>query len=281
MTASTKKLPTQELLGQVTENKEIVIPARFSQRIDAHILGNMLDIDEYPLIMAIIGKPGMGKTYQLRKYLDAVDINVVSISAADLESDRAGEPAKLLQQKYIEASSSISKYNPSIMLIDDVDTTLGEWEKNTGTVNHQDILAFLMHIADNPYYIENVGKINRVPIFFTGNNFDLLYKPLVRNGRAIRFDWEPTREEKIAIISSIFLFDNPKDAEILIDAYPDKEIAFFSNMLANESIVRLASIARNVVFKYILTDKNYKSELLTKYCEERKRVDWNSYVRRD
>ena len=63
-----------------------------------------------------------------------------------------------------------------------------------------------MNIADNPYYIENVGKVNRVPIFFTGNNFDLLYKPLVRNGRAIRFDWEPTREEKIAIIRSIFFF---------------------------------------------------------------------------
>lgn len=271
-----KKSPTQELHNQVTGNKGIVIPARFSQKIDAHILGNMLDIVEYPLIMAIIGRPGVGKTYQLRGYLDAVGIDIISVSAADLESDRAGEPAKLLQQKYIEASSSISKYNPSIILIDDIDTTLGEWEKNTGTVNHQDILAFLMHIADNPYYIENVGKVNRVPIFFTGNNFDLLYKPLIRNGRAIRVDWEPNREEKIAIIRSIFSFDDQKNAETLVDAYPDKEISFFSHMFASESIARLAKIANNVVFKYILTDKKYKSDLLTRYCEEKQKIDWNS-----
>ena len=274
-----KKLPTQEFQDQVTGNKRIVIPTRFSQRIDAHILGNMLDIDEYPLIMAIIGQPGMGKTYQLRGYLDAVGIDVFSVSAADLESDRAGEPAKLLQQRYIEASSSISKYNPAVILVDDVDTTLGEWEKNTGTVNHQDILAFLMHIADNPYFIENVGKVNRVPIFFTGNNFDLLYKPLVRNGRAIRFDWEPNREEKAEIICSIFSFVDSKDAEILIDAYPTKEISFFSNMFASESIAKLAAISSDVVFKYILTDKKYKHELLIKYCEEQEKIDWKSLAK--
>lgn len=273
-----KKSLTQELHNQVTGNKKIVIPVRFTQQIDAHVLGNMLNIDEYPLIMAIIGNPGMGKTYQLRKYLDAIGIDIVSVSAADLESDRAGEPAKLLQQKYIEASSSISKHHPSIMLVDDVDTTLGEWEKNTGTVNHQDILAFLMHIADNPYHIENVGQVNRVPIFFTGNNFDLLYKPLVRNGRAIRFDWEPSREEKIEIIRSIFSFEDSRKAEVLVDAYPEKEISFFSNMLASESVVRLAAIANNVVFEYILTDKDYKSDLLAKYYKERQRICWDSFA---
>lgn len=276
-----KKSLTQESHGHVIGNKGIVIPPRFTQQIDAHILGNMLDIDQYPLIMAIIGQPGMGKTYQLREYLCAVGVDIVSVSAADLESDRAGEPAKLLQQKYIDASSSISKYTPSILLVDDVDTTLGEWEKNTGTVNHQNILAFLMHIADNPYYIENVGKVNRVPIFFTGNNFDLLYKPLVRNGRAMRFDWEPNREEKIEIIRSIFSFDDPKDAENIVDAYPEKEISFFSHLLASESAAKLAEIANDVIFKYILTDQKYKNTLLTKYCEEKQKIVWNSFKKRE
>ena len=50
-------------------------------------------------------------------------------------------------------------------------------------------------------------------------------------------------------------------------------------MLASESIAKLAAVANNVVFKYILTDKNYKSKLLTKYCEERQRVDWNSLLK--
>lgn len=76
----------------------MVIPNRFVVKVDAHMLGNMLDIPHYPLILAIVGRPGMGKTYQLRNYLKEVDVSVFSISAADLESDRAGEPAKLLQQ---------------------------------------------------------------------------------------------------------------------------------------------------------------------------------------
>lgn len=278
LTESMKKSPTHDLQTRTTKNKNIVIPSRFSQRIDAHLLGNMLDIEQYPLIMAIIGQPGMGKTYQLRKYLKTIGVDIFSVSAADLESDRAGEPAKLIQQRYIEASSSIAKGNPSVLLIDDVDTTLGEWEKNTGTVNHQDILAFLMHIADNPYFIENVGTINRVPIFFTGNNFDLLYKPLVRSGRAMRFDWTPSRQEKIEIVSSIFSFNSPSTAERLIDAYPTKEISFFSNMLASESIAKLSLIANDVVFKFILTDKNYKNHLYAKYCEEQNNIDWTTHI---
>lgn len=222
-----KKSHTQEQRSQVIGDKGMVIPERFITKVDAHMLGNILDIPHYPLILAIVGRPGMGKTYQLRNYLDSIDISIFSISAADLESDRAGEPAKLLQQKYIEASVSMSKGIPAVLLIDDIDTTLGEWENHTGTVNHQDILAFLMHIADNPHFIENVGSVNRVPIFFTGNNFDRLYKPLIREGRANRFDWEPTREEKISIVTSIFSLESCEVAEMLVDSYPSEKISFF------------------------------------------------------
>ncbi len=56
LTESMKKSPTRESQRGLTENRAVVIPARFSQRIDAHMLGNMLDIGHYPLIMAIIGQ---------------------------------------------------------------------------------------------------------------------------------------------------------------------------------------------------------------------------------
>lgn len=54
----------------------MVIPNRFVVKVDAHMLGNMLDIPHYPLILAIVGRPGMGKTYQLRNYLKEVDVSV-------------------------------------------------------------------------------------------------------------------------------------------------------------------------------------------------------------
>lgn len=274
-----KKLHTQEQQSQAKGGKNIVIPERFIKMIDAHMLGNILDIPSYPLILAIVGRPGMGKTYQLRNYLNAVDVSIFSISAADLESDRAGEPAKLLQQKYIEASSSISNGIPTVLLIDDIDTTLGEWENHTGTVNHQNILAFLMHIADNPHFIENIGKVNRVPIFFTGNNFELLYKPLIREGRANRFDWEPTREEKISIVTSIFSLENCKIAEMLVDSYPTEKISFFSNLIVSKKIEHLSTLANDVIFKRILTNKDYRDDLYSQYCEMTKKIPWECVVK--
>lgn len=255
------------------------IPERFIEAVDAHMLGNMLDISNYPLILLIVGLPGMGKTYQLRSYLEIVGVDMFSISAADLESDRAGVPAKLLEQKYIEASSSISSGNPAVLLIDDIDTTLGEWEKNTGTVNHQDILAFLMHIADKPSFIENVGSVNRVPVFFTCNYFNRLYKPLIRDGRANRFDWEPTREEKIAIVTSVFRFEDSKTAEMLVDAYPTKPISFFSNLLANKNIEQLVSVAKDVVFSFILTKEGYRDKLLSTYSNLKKNIQWEAIAK--
>lgn len=274
-----KKLHTQEQQSRAKGDKNIMIPERFIKMIDAHMLGNILDIPSYPLILAIVGRPGMGKTYQLRNYLNAVDVSVFSISAADLESDRAGEPAKLLQQKYIEASSSISNGIPTVLLIDDIDTTLGEWENHTGTVNHQNILAFLMHIADNPHFIENIGEVNRVPIFFTGNNFELLYKPLIREGRANRFDWEPTREEKISIVTSIFSLENCKIAEMLVDSYPTEKISFFSNLIVSKKIEHLSTLANDVIFKRILTNKDYRDDLYSQYCEMTKKIPWECVVK--
>lgn len=255
------------------------IPNRFIKMIDAHMLGNMIGIEHYPLILAIIGQPGMGKTFQLRNYLEIVGVQVFSVSSADMESDRAGEPVKLLQQKYIEASISISSGIPATLLIDDIDTTLGEWENHTGTVNHQDILAFLMHVADNPCYIENVGVLNRVPVFFTGNYFDRLYKPLIREGRANRFDWEPTREEKIYTVASILNFNDTKIAEMFVDAFPTEKISFFSNMMVNKSMEQLADLASDVVFSFILKKDGYRDKLYLKYCEMKKKISWESLAK--
>ena len=136
-----------------------------------------------------------------------------------------------------------------------------------------------MHIADNPHFIENVGSVNRVPIFFTGNNFDRLYKPLIREGRANRFDWEPTREEKISIVTSIFSLESCEVAEMLVDSYPSEKISFFSNLMVNKKIEQLAMLANNVIFKYLLTNDNYRKELYSQYCTMEKNIPWELIVR--
>ena len=49
-------------------------------------------------------------------------------------------------------------------------------------------------------------------------------------------------------------------------------------MLASESIAKLSLIANDVVFKFILTDKNYKNHLYAKYCEEQNNIDWTTHI---
>lgn len=244
------------------------IPQRFIDEVDKHILGNMLKLPDFPLMLIINGAPGMGKTYQLRKYLKMVDVETCTMSAADMESYKAGEPANILLKTYIKASDKIKSGQPTVLVIDDIDLMLGEWAKNTGTVNHQTLLAFFMHIADNPETVEDRGdeiKVERVPIFLTGNYIEKMYGPLIRNGRANRFDWKPDRIEMVKMLRNIDILSNGNIAEQLVDEYPEKSIAFFSAVIANLKAEALTDITKYVVYRHILTVPDYKENIKDKY----------------
>jgi hypothetical protein len=253
------------------------IPPRFAHRVNAHLLGNLLDTKDYPLIMWIVGRPGMGKTWQLRRHLDLLGFQVFSISAADLESKDAGEPAKLLQRRYLEAGRALAGGRPASLVVDDIDTTVGEWENHTGTVNHEGILAFLMHIADRPTAIESVGSVNRVPVFFTGNDATRLYAPLVRHGRTVKFSWQPHRDEKIAVVSSILgALDVHKEAvDLLIDTYPDEPISFFSQLVVARAVEIVSASASAATFSALLRgDDQLATELRKLIDAARASTDW-------
>lgn len=256
------------------------IPERFKKQINTHLLGNMLDIDDYPLILAIMGRPGMGKTRQLRIHLEQLGVDAFSVSSAELDCERDGSAAKLLKQQYINASVNILKKMPSVLVIDDIDTIVGEGHKNTDASNHQGVLAFLMHISDNPYYIENVGNVNRVPIFFTGNNFEAIYEPLRRPGRTLEFEWEPGQEEKIDIIASCLsnTADAKKVAAELVDIYPNQSISFFTNFFTTQKLELLSEMASNAMLKCILENSQYKRQLYQKYIQDYNDIDWKDVM---
>lgn len=63
------------------------------------------------------------------------------------------------------------------------------------TVNNQIVVGTLMNLADNPTRV-SVGQdwresdfTNRIPIIFTGNDFSIIYAPLIRDGRMEKFYW--------------------------------------------------------------------------------------------
>jgi hypothetical protein len=226
-----------------------VVSERFVHAIREHLVLSLVNLPVQPVIMGIFGPPGEGKTFQLRAVLDDLAVHTVSISAADFESERAGVPGKNLLAAYVSASRAIKSKRPTCIVIDDIDTTVGEWENNTGTVNHQQVLAQLMHLADRPCDLENVGRVDRVPIFVTGNDFSKLYPPLRRPGRMTVLHWAPTVEERRAVVTQIL--HGIVDQEVITDllkSYPNHPVSFFAELrsylirsVASQAIQRMAA----------------------------------------
>ena len=207
------------------------IPPRFSHALDQHLVFNLAGIDQWPLLLGVFGRSGDGKSFQIRAHLARKGVLPVSINAADLESDRAGTPGKLVLDTYIDAGHRMEEGMPAAVVVDDFDTTVGEWEHSTTTVNHQQVLAQLMHLADSP--TEASGKpLRRVPIVITGNDLSKVYPPLRRPGRMRPFPWVPTTEERREIVSAI-LTDvlAHEDVPVLLETLPDAPVAFFADLL--------------------------------------------------
>ena len=162
------------------------------------------------------------------------------MSAGELESGNAGEPSKLIRQRYREASDIIKKGKMCCLFINDLDAGAGRMGGGTQyTVNNQMVNATLMNIADNPTNVQlpgvyNKEEIPRVPIICTGNDFSTLYAPLIRDGRMEKFYWNPTRADRIGVAYGIFRPDGVslEDVEKIIDRYPNQSIDFFGAMRA-------------------------------------------------
>ncbi len=254
---------------------EITIPKQFQKAVNEHLVGNILNLPDFPVILAIFGEPGMGKTYQLRKLLEYKGFSVHSINAADLESDRAGEPTKLLRKEYVAASAELTNGTGAAIVIDDIDTTLGEWETYTGTVNHQDLIAFFMHIADSPTSMENISSsLRRVPIFFTGNDFSKLYGPLRRPGRMNLYEYKPSVEDKIEVVASIFGKEYLSSIVEHISTHPDTPVAFYASIKANVLAAKYSDIVERINYNELISSESYRARLRESIRKLYSMINW-------
>ncbi|XWS67107.1 hypothetical protein CRYUN_Cryun05aG0258500 [Craigia yunnanensis] len=218
-----------------------IAPA-FMDKVVVHITKNFLNLPniKVPLILGIWGGKGQGKSFQCELVLAKMGINPIMMSAGELESGNAGEPAKLTRQRYREAADIIRKGKMCCLFINDLDAGAGRMGGTTQyTVNNQMVNATLMNIADNPTNVQLPGMYNkeenpRVPIIVTGNDFSTLYAPLIRDGRMEKFYWAPTREDRIGVCSGIFRTDHVpwEDMIKLVDTFPGQSIDFFGALRA-------------------------------------------------
>merc|ERR1719163_414300 len=218
------------------------ISPAFLDKMTVHIAKNFMELPKIkiPLILGIWGGKGQGKTFQTELGFKKLGISPVVMSAGELESGNAGEPAKLVRQRYREASDVIKKGKMCSLFINDLDAGAGRLNDSTQyTVNNQMVNATLMNIADSPTNVQLPGMYNteaipRVPIVCTGNDFSTLYAPLIRDGRMEKFYWNPTRNDRIGVCMGIFQPDNiaREDVEKLVDAFPGQSIDFFGALRA-------------------------------------------------
>lgn len=215
------------------------ISPRFLDKLSVHITKNYMNLPgmKVPLILGIHGRKGEGKTFQCELVFERMGLEVIHISAGELESPDAGDPARMLRLRYREAAELVRvRGKMAVLIINDIDAGAGRVDEYTQyTVNTQLVNATLMNIADNPTNVQLPGSydaepIQRIPIIVTGNDFATLYAPMIRDGRMEKFFWEPTHEDRIGIVSGIFGLDEVPRGDIvrLVDAFPNQAIDFYS-----------------------------------------------------
>jgi ribulose bisphosphate carboxylase small subunit len=214
------------------------IAPQFLDKVSVHIIKNYLDLPQVkvPLILGIHGRKGEGKTFQCQLVFERMGVLSVAMSAGELESPDAGDPARLIRLRYREAAELVRvRGKMTVLIIHDIDAGAGRVDQYTQyTVNTQLVHGTLMNIADNPTNVQLPGSyeaepIQRVPIIVTGNDFSTLYAPLVRDGRMEKFYWEPSHADRIGIVTGIFQADpvNASDIEQLVNTFPEQAIDFY------------------------------------------------------
>jgi len=214
------------------------ISPRFLEKLSVHITKNYLKLPgvRVPLILGVHGRKGEGKTFMCELVYEQMGVEAIHISAGELESPDAGDPARLIRLRYREAAELVKvRGRMAVLMINDVDAGIGRVDAQTQyTVNTQLVNATLMNIADNPTNVQLPGSydaepIQRIPIILTGNDFSTLYAPLVRDGRMEKFFWDPDRSDRLGIIGGIFDPElSPADVEKLVDTFPNQSVDFFS-----------------------------------------------------
>lgn len=230
----------KDLSNMTTEG--FYISESFLDKMTVHIAKNFMDIPniKVPLILGVWGGKGQGKTFQSNLIFAKLGVAPIIMSAGELESGNAGEPAKLIRQRYREGSDIIKKGRMSTLFINDLDAGAGRMGGSTQyTVNNQMVNATLMNLADNPTNVQlpgqyQVEEIPRVPIIATGNDFSTLYAPLIRDGRMEKFYWSPTFKDRVGVACGIFKPDGvgEQDVEVLVRTFEGQSIDFFGALRA-------------------------------------------------
>lgn len=249
------------------------IAPRFLDAVTMHVAKNFLAdqgafdaATKCPLILGIWGGKGQGKSFQTELAFKKLGVEAVVMSAGELESERAGEPGKLIRERYRKAAE-LSKVRGklSCLLINDLDAGIGRFENTQMTVNNQMVVGTLMAICDNPNKVTLAGFewrenewIRRIPIIVTGNDLSTVFAPLLRDGRMEKFYWQPTVEDITNILWQMYKEDGltKEDMATLAKAFPNQSLDFFGALRASTYDNQIRDWIKNDVIAGEISEEN-------------------------
>jgi hypothetical protein len=223
------------------------IPARLQRHVSMHLAANLRPTSRAraALLLGIHGPSGEGKTYGVQAVLSEAGAASVPISGGQLESGVAGEPSEIIRDAYCQAGEYIANGQPAAVLLNDADAAIGSWGALTQyTVNTQNVITELMHLADYPNDVAG-RRTPRAPIILTGNDFTRLYGPLCRPGRMRLCEWVLTDDERAPILEHMTALPSDHCRELL-EEFPGRPIAFWAAAVDAADSVQLSQVIDQV-----------------------------------
>ena len=188
------------------------------------------------------------------------------MSAGELESDRAGQPGKMIRERYRKAAElSRVRGKLSCLLINDIDAGVGRFANTQMTVNNQMVIGTLMAICDDPNRVASPNFewresdwIRRIPIIVTGNDLSKVFAPLLRDGRMSKFYWHPSVEDLTNIVLQMYKEDGMtrSDMEALLHEFPNQSLDFYGALRAAMYDNQIRDWIKHDVIKGEISDEN-------------------------
>nr|POE62090.1 ribulose bisphosphate carboxylase/oxygenase activase 2, chloroplastic [Quercus suber] len=201
---------------------------KFVTHIVKNYIAHLLNI-KIPLILGIWGGKGQGKSFQTELVFQAMGIEPIIMSAGELESERAGEPGRLIRERYRTASQVVQNQGKmSCLMINDIDAGLGRFGNTQMTVNNQIVVGTLMNLADNP----TRGRWQLLPVLAGSWVLFMAAMGLIGwklgnfDGGVVR---QPNREDIVNIVHRMYEKDGiPKDDVVrIVDEFPNQALDFY------------------------------------------------------
>lgn len=172
---------------------EYHVPAAFLDSFVMHMTKNYLTDKiggEMPLCLGIWGKKGCGKSFMVELCCKAMGVEPIIMSAGELEDEWAGNPGKLIRERYraaamviknqgkmsclvrhslprsttalhcaVAAARSTDKANCNAQVINDLDAGAGRFTDTQVTVNNQMVSGTLMNLCDDPHQVRSYSAV--------------------------------------------------------------------------------------------------------------------------